>query len=139
MQLKDGSIPLHQAVLLPLSPLISSLSTSKEMPKPLELLLPDYSLSTAIRLVSLLYTGSCIPESTASYQSLLSMVSSMGLNLSPSSLVFSDANTPGYHHKKFRSIVATDDDDDPMESLSSDVQEEDKNANVMEESLHSNV
>ena len=56
MHLKDGVISLHQAVLLPLSPLLS-LCSSKEMSTPLVLELPDYHLSTALSLVSLLYTG----------------------------------------------------------------------------------
>ena len=56
LQLKDGSISLHQAVILALSPLLT-LPTSLMTDTPLVLLLPDYHLSTAHSLVSLLYTG----------------------------------------------------------------------------------
>ena len=53
LHLKDGSISLHQAVLVPLSSLLSYSMTDST----LAILLPDYDLSTAQCLVSLLYTG----------------------------------------------------------------------------------
>jgi len=54
---------------------------------PMEVVLPDYDLSTAQSLVSLIYTGSCYHESSGSNVSLLSMLSSLGISLSSSSLV----------------------------------------------------
>eukprot|EP00092_Neocalanus_flemingeri_P017323 GFUD01018736.1.p1 GENE.GFUD01018736.1~~GFUD01018736.1.p1 ORF type:complete len:717 (-),score=168.59 GFUD01018736.1:33-2183(-) len=110
LQLKDGSISLHQAVLLPLSPLLSvTTSLLMKTDTPLVILLPDYQLSTAHSLVSLLYTGSCLIQSTASYNSILSLLSCLGLTMSPTSSVLSTKNSSGYHHKKFRAGTASDD------------------------------
>ena len=53
LYLKDGSISLHQAVLIPLSSLLSYSMTDST----LALLLPDFDLSTAQCLVTLLYSG----------------------------------------------------------------------------------
>jgi len=59
---------------------------------PVVVILPDYDVSTAQSLVSLLYTGSCNHKSSASYFSLLSMLSSLGINLSSSSLVLQSSS-----------------------------------------------
>ena len=73
---------LHQAVLFPLSrlwlydtPMVSVTDI------PMVLILPNYDLSTPQSLVSLLYTGSCNHTSSANYLSLLSIFSSLGINL----------------------------------------------------------
>ena len=58
LQLRDGSVSLHQAVLVPLSRMLLFSTTMLSMTdNPLVLLLPDYDLSIAECLVSLLYTG----------------------------------------------------------------------------------
>ena len=93
---------------------------------PLVLLLPDYDLRTAECLVRLLYTGryvsyfinlrrphfcfSCTPQSSAMYLSLLTMLASLGINLSPSSLAV--ASLEDYNHKKFRVISTVSDSPD---------------------------
>jgi len=85
---KDGFVSLHQAVLLPLSRMLVYYSSMVSLTdKPMVLVLPDYDISTAQSLVSLLYTGSCNHKSSASYFSLLSMLSSLGIKLPSSSLV----------------------------------------------------
>ena len=79
---KGGYVSLHQAVLFPLSrlwlydtPMVSVTDI------PMVLILPNYDLSTPQSLVSLLYTGSCNHTSSANYLSLLSIFSSLGINL----------------------------------------------------------
>ena len=54
---KDGCVSLHQAVLLPLSKLLVYSTMVSLTDMPMVLILPDYDLSTAQSLVSLLYTG----------------------------------------------------------------------------------
>jgi len=84
---KDGCVSLHQAVLLPHSRVLAYYSSMVSMTdKPMALILPDYDVSTAQSLVSLLYTGSCSLKSSTSYFSLLSMLSSLAINLSSRSL-----------------------------------------------------
>jgi len=86
LQCRDGCISLHQSVLLPLSSLLLYSITWSMADIPLVLVMPDYDLTTAQSLVSLLYTGSCTHQSSGSYYSLLSMLSCVGINLSPTSL-----------------------------------------------------
>jgi len=102
LHMRDGSISLHQAVLVPLSSLLLSMTET-----PMVIHLPGYDLSTAQGMVSMLYTGSCLHHSSASYSSLLSMLSSLGINLSPSSLVL--CPTDYYNHKKFGVGTASND------------------------------
>ena len=55
---KDGYVSLHQAVLFPLSRLwLYDTPMVSVTDMPMVLILPDYDLSTAQSLVSLLYTG----------------------------------------------------------------------------------
>jgi len=92
LQCSDGSVSLHQAILIPLSGLLRQLTNypstidvgNTDFPMFLEL--PDYTVSIAQSLISLLYTGSCTHESSVSYFSLLSMLSSLDINILPKSL-----------------------------------------------------
>ena len=52
LHMKDGSISLHQAVMIPLSRLLLSMTDTS-----LVIFLPDYDLSTAQSMVTLLYSG----------------------------------------------------------------------------------
>ena len=52
LHMRDGIISLHQAVMIPMSNLLLSMTDT-----PLVMFLPDYDLSTAQSMVSLLYTG----------------------------------------------------------------------------------
>ena len=55
---KNGFVSLHQAVLLPLSSLLLNYSSMVSLTDmPMVVVLPDYDVSTAQSLVSLLYTG----------------------------------------------------------------------------------
>jgi len=90
LQCKDGRVSLHQAVLLPLSKLLVSSAMPSFTDMPVVLILPDYDLSTVESLVYLLYTGSCLHQSSANYLSLLNLLGSLGINLSSCTLsVFS--------------------------------------------------
>jgi len=92
LQCSDGSVSLHQSILIPLSGLLRQLINYPSSIDfgytdfPMFLELPDYTVRIAQSLVSLLYTGSCTHESSASYYSLLSMLSSLDINIFPKSL-----------------------------------------------------
>jgi len=107
---RDGCVSLHQAVLLPLSKLfVYNTSVASLADMPMVVVLPDYDLTTAQSLVSLIYTGSCSRMSSGSYDSLLSMLSSLGISLSSSSLVlFSTSQSildDGSHNMPFSSTT----------------------------------
>ena len=72
LQCKDGSVALHQAVLLPLSKLLASYSTKSSVENltdiPMVLILPDYDLSTAQSLIFLLYTGRYVLHNMSEYE-----------------------------------------------------------------------
>jgi hypothetical protein len=102
---KGYLVSIHQAVLAPLSPFLTSTLQCLQLQSssPPLILIPDYNPVTLKALVDLIYTGRCVLENmSADYGELLSLIQTLGLEYIKNNLNLKLDISEGYPHKKFK-------------------------------------